>query len=107
MLSPAQKKVVVAEIADYKGLVAAWTEKGRGMDGNQPGDPVRAVRVMVDVLKGEGVAAGKKRPTRLVLGTDAVEIVGEVCNETLRGIEAWKDVSMSTDFEEPKRGFWA
>ena len=38
---------------------------------------------------------------------DALNVVGKRCREALKTIEGWEDLSTSTDFPEPKRGFWA
>ena len=53
------------------------------------------------------MAKGKPFPLRLPVGSDAVEIVKMKCEETLRSVEEWREVSVSTDFDEPKRGPWA
>lgn len=62
---------------------------------------------MVDVLRGEGFARGKPFPLRLPIGSDAVEIVKKTCEDTLKNLEEWRELSVSTDFDEPKRGPWA
>jgi hypothetical protein len=41
------------------------------------------------------------------MGCDAVSVVRKKYQETLKVIEEWEDLSTSTDFPEPKRGFWA
>lgn len=67
-------------------------------DGNQPGDPQKAVELMIDLVKGEGCAAGKTVPLRLPIGRDSREAIKSACEEMLRTIEEWKDVIDSTDF---------
>ena len=71
------------------------------VDGNQPGDPVKAAERMVDVVRKEGMAAGKDIPFRLPLGRDAMEQVRNKCVNTLKIIEEWKDFIVSTD-SDPK-----
>lgn len=87
------------KIADYNELRELVGEKIR----NPPdtgGDPKKAMEILVDVVRGEGVAEGKAWPLYLPLGRDAeqaildkTETVGEVLKE-------WKDVICSTDFEK-------
>lgn len=67
-------------------------------NGNQPGNPEKGVQVMIDVVKGEGVAQGRPTPTVVTLGSDCHKAVKEYCESTLQRIEEWKEVSYSTDF---------
>jgi hypothetical protein len=64
------------------------------LDGNQPGDPKKAVKLMIDLVKGETV------PLRLPIGRDTGEAVKTTCEEMLKAMEEWKDVIDSTDFSE-------
>jgi len=70
----------------------------RAYNGKQPGDPLKGVEVMVDVVRGEGVAEGKPFPPLLILGSDCFDVVKTECEKTLARLEEWKDVSESTDF---------
>jgi hypothetical protein len=70
-------------------------------DQNQPGDPEKAVNIMIDIVKEEGVAKGKTPPLRLPIGKDALATLRnkyvkylELCNE-------WEDAITSTDFDVP------
>jgi hypothetical protein len=56
---------------------------------------------MVDVLKSEGMAEGRKMPLRIPIGADAVEIIEKKCESMIRDVEAWKPLSASTDFGGP------
>jgi hypothetical protein len=67
------------------------------MDSNQPGDPKKAVEVMLDVVKGEGVAASKALPERLPLGADALGKIRKKCVDTLAICNEWEDVICNTD----------
>ena len=67
-------------------------------NGNQPGDPKRGVEVMIDVIKGEGVAKEKDMPPRLPLGTDALEVIRSKCLATLKICDEWEAMIKSTDF---------
>ena len=53
----------------------------------------------MDVVRGEGAAKDKPFPPELVLGTDCYDTVKADLLRTLELLEAWKDVSKSTDFE--------
>ncbi|AEO53159.1 hypothetical protein MYCTH_2114100 [Thermothelomyces thermophilus ATCC 42464] len=74
-------------------------EKMRGaMDaynGKQPGDVVKCAHVIVDVLTKEGVAKGREVQVRVVLGSDTIEAVRAKCNDTLKLVEEWEDISRS------------
>ena len=65
--------------------------------GNEPGDPKRAVERMIEVVKGDGMAAGKTMPLRMPLGTDGLKVIKDKCEDTLRLCDEWKDVAISTD----------
>lgn len=64
----------------------------------EPGDPEKAVEVMLDVVKGEGVAEGKDTPFRLPLGSDGLEVMRAKCSGTLKVCEEWEAMIKSTDF---------
>lgn len=55
---------------------------------------------MVDLVRGEGVAAGKPFPLALALGTDSYEAAVNASRSALTRLEEWKDVSFSTDFKD-------
>ena len=73
------------------------------VDGNQRGDSVKCVERMIDVVKSEGMAAGRPMPKRLPLGPDSMEIMRTKCLETLKLCDDWKDLICSTDLE-PEKG---
>lgn len=75
-----------------------------GMNGQEPGDPVKAVERMIDVVRGEGMASGKEMPFRLPLGTDGMGVVKEKCLGMLRVCEEWDGLIRSTDFEKSGEG---
>lgn len=73
------------------------------VDGNQRGDSVKCVERMIDVVKSEGMAAGRPMPKRLPLGPDSMEIIRAKCMETLKICDDWEDIICSTDLE-PEKG---
>ena len=70
------------------------------VNGKQPGDPKKGVEVMLDVIRGEGIAAGRPTPLVLGLGSDISNTIKEVCDDKLKQLEEWKDVMHSTDFAD-------
>ncbi|PVI02402.1 NAD(P)-binding protein [Periconia macrospinosa] len=69
------------------------------VDGNQPGDPAKAVSIMVDVVKGEGVAEGKAFPNRLPLGPDCLATLRKHRVNDLLIANEWEEVIRSTNFD--------
>ncbi|KAJ7349043.1 hypothetical protein DFH08DRAFT_864210 [Mycena albidolilacea] len=63
------------------------------------GDPVRGMRAVVDVVKGEGVAAGKPWPTYLVLGRDAEKAILAKTETLKRHLQEWTEVVRGVEFE--------
>jgi NAD(P)-dependent dehydrogenase (short-subunit alcohol dehydrogenase family) len=78
--------------ADYEQTVGAWQKQIAAYSGNEPGDPARMARAIIDVV------AAKEPPRRLLLGSDALEIA--LNSEKARIAEAgrWAEVSRSTDY---------
>jgi hypothetical protein len=72
--------------------------------GTQPGDPDKAARTIVDVVKGEGEAKGRGLPMYLVLGSDAEVNMRDKLKIFSDSLEAWKDVTRGTDFAIVENG---
>ncbi|EGR50296.1 uncharacterized protein TRIREDRAFT_59002 [Trichoderma reesei QM6a] len=72
-----------------------------------PGSPAKAASTMIDVIKGEGVAAGRPWAARVVLGSDAYDSGLNRRQEELQLLKAWQPVSASTDERrfEPRDDF--
>ncbi|KAI0309241.1 NAD-P-binding protein [Amylostereum chailletii] len=86
-------------IDDYSVVLAPTQKAYEEFDGKQPGDTKKGATAFVDIVRGEGVAAGKGLPPVLPLGSDAVEYTKHECEEMLRRIEEWKEVCLSTEVE--------
>ncbi|KAH6662094.1 hypothetical protein B0J14DRAFT_444661, partial [Halenospora varia] len=84
-------------IADYAPLNAIVGGFVQQMNGNQPGDPQKAVSIMIDLVKGEGVAEGKEVPSRLPLGSDIFEKLKDKYTRELEICKEWESVIKSTD----------
>lgn len=88
----------MSSIKEYAELSDSKTAGLDGEDMNQPGDPVRLVEIILDLVRKEGVAEGRVVPLRIPLGVDVFDDMKAKCKETLTLLEDWKDVIRSTDF---------
>lgn len=79
-------------IADYEGTVGARLASIKRQDGGQPGDPVRAAEAIIEITQAE------EPPRHLMLGAIAVEMATERLSKTLREIERWRALALSTDY---------
>ena len=61
-------------------------------NGKQPGDPVKAAQVILQV------ASMSEPPLRLLLGSDAVGIVEKADAAKAAADKRWRELSISTDF---------
>ncbi|MEK1850697.1 MAG: short-chain dehydrogenase/reductase, partial [Phyllobacterium sp.] len=62
--------------------------------GNQPGDPVRAAKAIVQAVE------AKDPPLRLLLGKQAFENAHKKIAELQRDFGAWAEVTLGADFPE-------
>ena len=77
---------------EYDAVVGAAARMQRAYDGNQPGDPRRGAKAVLDVVNGENP------PLRLPLGKDAVEAIEASDRARLEELDRWRALSCSTDF---------
>ncbi|KIK63499.1 hypothetical protein GYMLUDRAFT_57683 [Collybiopsis luxurians FD-317 M1] len=70
------------------------------LHGKQPGDPVKGVELIVDVVRGEGKAKGKKFPRYLPLGANAAQAIREKTEIMLNVLEEWKDTTNDLEYEQ-------
>jgi NAD(P)-dependent dehydrogenase (short-subunit alcohol dehydrogenase family) len=80
-------------IPDYAETAGRRRKEHDTVHGTQPGDPARAAAALVDV-----VFSGKA-PELLVLGSDALTGIRSVLEGQRAEVEAFEQVSTSTDFE--------
>lgn len=85
-------------IADYDESVGPRRKENDKTHGTQPGDPARAAKLLIKVI------GGKTLPVRLLLGSDAVQIVGTEVAAHLKEIQEWTSVSVRTDFPAAGHG---
>ena len=98
-LSSGHKTTAANRIAD---LAAGTDGTYAGLDAynhNQPGDPQKGARLIVEALTGTGRCEGRELPVRLSLGSDAYQLVSGYIDGYKTELEAWKDVSTTTDVD--------
>ncbi|GGF62423.1 short-chain dehydrogenase/reductase [Azorhizobium oxalatiphilum] len=81
-----------SRIDDYGATAGPRRKENDKTHGTQPGDPERAAQALLRVV------GGTKLPFRLLLGSDAVKIVGSEADTQRQEIIDWTEVSVSTDF---------
>ncbi|EPE37067.1 NAD(P)-binding Rossmann-fold containing protein [Glarea lozoyensis ATCC 20868] len=91
----------IPDYAELNQIVGGFVAQ---MDKNQPGDPVKAVDVMVDVVRKEGVAQGREIPERFPLGSDVLGKIRAKYTRYLGVCDEWEDVIRGTDLEGVERG---
>ncbi|KIY73994.1 NAD(P)-binding protein [Cylindrobasidium torrendii FP15055 ss-10] len=85
-------------IEDYRAI-AEWTDNAlTATNGNQPGDPKKGVRVVLDIVRGEGAASGKAIPRSVLLGSDCFDTVQTEIKKWEETQREWESVSRSTDY---------
>ncbi len=89
------------KLVGYDDIRAAAAKRFASVPGNEKGDPVKAMEVVVDVVRGEGVAKGKPWPGLLVLGEDSERDVRNKCQATLQLLDTWGDVAKSVNLDVP------
>jgi hypothetical protein len=88
------------KLASYDDIRSAATKRFASVPGTEKGDPTKAMEVLVDVVKGEGVAKDKPWPEVLIIGEDAGFDIREKCERTLRALDGWKAVSASLNLDD-------
>ncbi|KAJ9144917.1 NAD(P)-binding protein [Pleurostoma richardsiae] len=87
-----------ARVSAYAQFSAGSRAYVKGVVGNEPGDPDRAVERIVELVKGTGMASGRTVPLRVPLGSDGLARVKAKCEDMLKVCDEWEDVAKSTDF---------
>lgn len=85
-------------IADYDEIRNGVAQFVQSINGNQPGDPKKAVQIIIDVVREEGVAEGKTLPERLPLGPDCIATLRKKAVNNLAICNEWEDVIRSTNY---------
>jgi NAD(P)-dependent dehydrogenase (short-subunit alcohol dehydrogenase family) len=80
-------------IADYADTAGRRRKEHDTAHGTQPGDPERAAQAIITAVESPGP------PGLLLLGTDAVDAARAVLDAQRDELEAWRELSTSTDFD--------
>jgi NAD(P)-dependent dehydrogenase (short-subunit alcohol dehydrogenase family) len=78
--------------AAYEPTVGEMNRYRRAVDGQQPGDPARAARIITEIARLD------QPPLRLLLGSDALRIAGESAQARAAEAAEWAAVSRSADY---------
>ncbi|QLK61037.1 SDR family NAD(P)-dependent oxidoreductase [Enterobacteriaceae bacterium Kacie_13] len=78
-------------ISDYDPLFGPIRETREKRSGHQPGDPQKAARAILRLIDSPAP------PASLLLGSDAVMFVREKLQQMSADIDAWEEISRSTD----------
>jgi len=78
-------------IDDYSPTAHANKDTIRGYSGNQPGDPVRAVKAIVKAVESDNP------PLRLLLGKGALKGARNKIAELQKDIDSWEEVTIDAD----------
>ncbi|KAJ7185476.1 hypothetical protein C8R46DRAFT_880959 [Mycena filopes] len=87
-------------ISAYDGTRAKNIKAYDGRDGKQSGDPGKAMDAVVEVVRGEGRAAGKPWPGYLLLGQEADRDVRAKCRIMTEHLDEWCEIVNGVDFED-------
>jgi len=77
---------------EYDAVVGAAARMQRAYNGNQPGDPRRGAKAVLNIVNAENP------PLRLPLGKDAVGAIEASDRARLEELDRWRALSCSTDF---------
>ncbi|HTD03952.1 oxidoreductase [Undibacterium sp.] len=80
-------------ISDYDGLFDPIRRARAAKNGKQLGDPTKAAQALLRVVGEENP------PVHLILGSDAIKLVREKISSLSEEIDAWEELSRSTDFD--------
>jgi NAD(P)-dependent dehydrogenase (short-subunit alcohol dehydrogenase family) len=85
---------VPRRISDYDEIFDPIRTARAARSGNQPGDPIKAAQAILQLI------AAPNPPAHLLLGPDALKFVTEKLRELDAEINEWKEVTLSTNFDE-------
>jgi NAD(P)-dependent dehydrogenase (short-subunit alcohol dehydrogenase family) len=85
-------------IADYDALMNPGRARRQAMSGKQIGNPAKLGEAVVKLVNSDNA------PAHLLLGSDAVKLVDQKLAELRAEFDAWKAVTLGTDFGEEGGG---
>jgi NAD(P)-dependent dehydrogenase (short-subunit alcohol dehydrogenase family) len=80
-----------SNITDYTDTAIKNKNAIRAYSGNQPGDPLKAAKAMIQVVETENP------PMRLLLGAAAIKGIREKLIELKNDVDTWEEVSIGAD----------
>lgn len=80
-------------ISDYDEAIGGFREWVRDVDGQQPGDPAKAVAAMIQVVENDAPIL------RLPLGADAVRAIEAKLESVTADVDTGRDVAVNTAYE--------
>jgi len=80
-------------IAAYEAARASQQQHRQAINGNQPGDPEKLARVLIEIYE-----RGGEVPLHLFLGSDAVSLAESKLTQVQSAIIAQRAISVSTDY---------
>jgi NAD(P)-dependent dehydrogenase (short-subunit alcohol dehydrogenase family) len=83
-----------AAIADYAGTAGKRRKENDPTHGTQPGDPAKAAQALITAIE------SPEPPALLVLGPDAFAAYGSILDGQKAELDAWREVSLSTDLDQ-------
>lgn len=79
-------------IPDYDEVMAPLRARRLKGSGQQPGDPAKAAAAILALVE------SPNPPAHLLLGSDALRLVEQKLASLRADIDAWRPVTLSTDF---------
>jgi NAD(P)-dependent dehydrogenase (short-subunit alcohol dehydrogenase family) len=103
LFQPREKdKVASVNPNPIEAYVPGFTAASRDLAewGMPPGDPAKVAKAMADVVRGEGMAAGRVWSSRIALGSDSLRWWKIKRQQEAVVMERWEDVTLSTDRDD-------
>lgn len=99
-LSGGHRFVAQKSINDLQPVMVTRRKTLNQVDRQQPGDPVKGAKLIVEALTQSGRCKGKELPPRLALGKDAVDFMNIVLEKAKKTLHEWAELSVSTDHDQ-------
>lgn len=93
-------KAAPSTVPEYAEAYGAQLDFLASEDQAQPGDPAKLVKIILDLVRREGVAEGREIPLRLPLGADVYSDIKAKCEKMLELLGEWESIIQSTDYED-------
>lgn len=88
-------------IPEYAAMRKVAKERLREVDGTQPGDPAKAMRAVVDIVRGENFAAGRAWPLYMPLGLEAMDAIRSKYSTIDKVMVEWDPLIRNTRLDNP------